>query len=85
MLGAIAGDILGSVYNGNKAWLRERTLRFDPLFAPDACFTDDTVLIVAVADSILHGIAPVSLLEESAWDGADDIRKLARDVLAARR
>jgi ADP-ribosylglycohydrolase len=66
MLGAVAGDIIGSVYEGKKAWQRERTPRFEPLFAPDACFTDDTVLTVAVADSILHGGDLTDLLKEYA-------------------
>lgn len=50
MLGAIAGDIIGSVHeaSGTKA------KRF-PLFDPDSRFTDDTVLTVAVADVLLDG------------------------------
>ncbi len=55
MLGAIAGDIIGSVYEGKKLWLGTRTADFQPLFAPRARFTDDTVLTVAVADALLHG------------------------------
>jgi ADP-ribosylglycohydrolase len=50
MLGAIAGDIIGSV--------RENfhTKRKDfSLFTPLSYYTDDTVLTVAVADSILKG------------------------------
>ncbi len=50
MLGAIAGDIIGSVYEFNN------THRYDfELFTPHSTFTDDTVLTVAVADCILHG------------------------------
>ena len=49
MLGAIAGDIIGSVYERNNV----KTTEFD-LFTPDSRFTDDTVLTVAIADSILH-------------------------------
>ena len=50
MLGAIAGDIIGSVYE------RHNIKRTDfPLFDPHCCFTDDTVLTVAVADAILTG------------------------------
>ena len=64
MLGAIAGDIIGSVYEGKKAWLRSRTPHFEPLFAPMARFTDDTVLTVAVAKSILDGDDLVDLLKE---------------------
>jgi ADP-ribosylglycohydrolase len=48
MIGAIAGDIIGSVYE----WNRIKTKQFD-LFSPDCFFTDDTVLTVALADSIL--------------------------------
>ena len=50
MLGAIAGDIIGSVYEFNN------THRNDfELFMPQSAFTDDTVLTVAIADCILHG------------------------------
>ena len=55
MLGAIAGDIIGSVYEAKKEWMLERTPHFQPLFAPKARFTDDTVLTVAVADALMHG------------------------------
>ncbi len=50
MIGAIAGDIIGSVYE----WNNIKTKDF-PLFAHNAHFTDDTVLTVALADSILTG------------------------------
>jgi len=50
MIGAIAGDIIGSVHEGAGT----KTKQF-PLFGPYVRFTDDTVLTVAVADSILHG------------------------------
>src|SRR3954464_6437469 len=66
MLGAIAGDIIGSGEEGKKAWQRSRTPHFEPLFAPAARFTDDTVLTVAVADSILHGGDLVDLLRQYA-------------------
>jgi ADP-ribosylglycohydrolase len=48
MLGAIAGDIIGSVY---EAW-PIKTADF-PLFQRSSRFTDDTVLTVAVAQAIL--------------------------------
>jgi len=48
MIGAIAGDIIGSVYEGNPI----KTKEF-PLFHPQCRFTDDTVLTIAVADAIL--------------------------------
>ncbi len=50
MLGAIAGDIIGSVY---EAWSIKST-NF-PLFSPASTFTDDTVLSVAVAEVLLDG------------------------------
>ena len=50
MLGAIAGDIIGSVYEAKKSWQRDKTPHFVPLFDPKARFTDDTVLTVAVAE-----------------------------------
>lgn len=49
MLGAIAGDIIGSVFEFDNI----KRMDFD-LFSAWSHFTDDTVLTVAVADSILH-------------------------------
>jgi len=48
MIGALAGDIVGSVYEAAPI----KTTDF-PLFAPGARFTDDSVLSVAVAAAIL--------------------------------
>jgi ADP-ribosylglycohydrolase len=48
MLGAIAGDIIGSVYERENI----RTKQF-PLFCTESRFTDDTVLTVAIADVLL--------------------------------
>ena len=50
MIGAIAGDIIGSVYERRPI----KTKDF-PLFHPDCHFTDDTVLSVAIAGAILTG------------------------------
>src|SRR5688500_5380534 len=59
MLGAIAGDIIGSVHE------RTRTKTKDfPLFVPESTFTDDTVLTVAVADELLNRRELVDLLHE---------------------
>ncbi len=38
MLGAIAGDIIGSVYEGKTGWMSARTPRFKPLFHPKCRF-----------------------------------------------
>jgi ADP-ribosylglycohydrolase len=64
MLGAIAGDIIGSVYEGKKQWLAARTADFQPLFSPKARFTDDTVLTVAVADALMNGRDLMGLLKD---------------------
>lgn len=48
MLGAIAGDIIGSVYEFNN----QRTKEF-PLLQAESTFTDDTILTVAVAEVLL--------------------------------
>jgi ADP-ribosylglycohydrolase len=66
MLGAIAGDIIGSVYERNRAWQTVRSPAFEPLFARRARFTDDTVLTAAVADSILRGADLTDVLKEYA-------------------
>ncbi|MCA1795802.1 MAG: ADP-ribosylglycohydrolase family protein [Desulfobacteraceae bacterium] len=50
MIGAIAGDIIGSVYEHHPV----KTKTF-PLFDDRCRFTDDTVLTVAIADAILSG------------------------------
>ncbi|HSR11400.1 MAG TPA: ADP-ribosylglycohydrolase family protein [Thermodesulfobacteriota bacterium] len=50
MIGAIAGDIIGSV----RETLRTKRKDFR-LFTPLSIYTDDTVLTVAVADAILKG------------------------------
>ena len=50
MIGAIAGDIIGSVYEFNQIKIKDF-----PLFQSGCSFTDDTVLTIAVADAILRG------------------------------
>jgi ADP-ribosylglycohydrolase len=49
MIGAIAGDIIGSIYEHHSI----KTKGF-PLFDSQCFFTDDTVLTLAVADAILR-------------------------------
>jgi ADP-ribosylglycohydrolase len=50
MLGAIVGDIIGSVYERSKA----RNTNFK-LYTQYSHFTDDTVLTLATADTLLNG------------------------------
>lgn len=50
MMGAIIGDIVGSVYE----WNNIKTKEF-PLFQDKCRFTDDTVMTVAVAEGLMNG------------------------------
>ena len=50
MLGAIIGEIVGSVYE----WDNIKSKDF-PLFREKCFFTDDTVMTIAVADALLNG------------------------------
>src|SRR5580658_1207737 len=59
MLGAIAGDVIGSVHERSAT----KTKDF-PLFTPESRFTDDTVLTVAVADCLLHQRDYVDVLHD---------------------
>jgi ADP-ribosylglycohydrolase len=51
MIGAFAGDIIGSVYEANPI----KTTDF-PLFTRYSRFTDDTVLTIATADALLNDL-----------------------------
>jgi ADP-ribosylglycohydrolase len=59
MLGAITGDIIGSVFERHNIKKKD----FD-LFSPNSSFTDDTVLTVATADAILNGRDYSEVLKE---------------------
>ena len=59
MLGAIAGDIIGSIYEGRPIKSKD----FE-LCNPRCTFTDDTVLSVAVADALLNGRDYVEALQD---------------------
>ena len=50
MLGAIVGDIVGSVYE----WHNIKSKSF-PRFRDDCFFTDDTVMTCAVAEAVMNG------------------------------
>lgn len=50
MLGAVIGDIVGSVYEWDNVCRKD----FGPLFNSKAFFTDDTVCTVAVADALVN-------------------------------
>lgn len=59
MIGAIAGDIIGSIYERHGI----KTKDF-PLFGRGCRFTDDSVLTVALADSILSNESYAGLLRQ---------------------
>lgn len=59
MIGAIAGDIIGSPYEFNP----HKSVDF-PMFGPGCRFTDDTVLTIALAKSIITGEDYVELLKQ---------------------
>lgn len=50
MIGAIVGDIVGSVYE----WNNIKTKEF-PLFQDKCFFTDETVMTIAVAEGLMNG------------------------------
>jgi ADP-ribosyl-[dinitrogen reductase] hydrolase len=60
MLGAIIGDIVGSVYEFNNY----RAKDFQPLFHRKAFFTDDTVCTIAVADALVYDRHPALALKD---------------------
>ena len=58
MIGAIIGDIVGSVYE----WRRSKTKSFE--FFVDRCeCTDDSICTAAVADIPLHDLPPAQTLQ----------------------
>lgn len=59
MLGAIAGDIIGSVYERHPVKTRDFKL-----FSAHSTFTDDTVLTVAVAEAVLSNRSYATLFRE---------------------
>ena len=59
MLGAIVGDIVGSVYEFNNI----KTKDF-PLFRDDCFFTDDTVMTCAVTEAVMKGGKPDDFVDE---------------------
>lgn len=50
MIGAITGDVIGSIYEFNNIKSKDF-----PLFSPECYFTDDSVMTCAVADAIMEG------------------------------
>lgn len=62
LLGALAGDVIGSVYEKNSP----RSMDF-PLFTSDSLFTDDSVLTLAIADAIVNRRSYLECVREYAY------------------
>ena len=60
MLGAIIGDIVGSVYE----FRNHRAKTFEPFFHRQASYTDDTVCTIAVADALVNDRHPAEALKD---------------------
>ncbi len=72
MLGAVIGDMVGSVYE----WDNRKSKDFSPFFHARSHPTDDSVLTIAVADVLLNKRSPVHAFKdwgrrypESGWGG----------------
>lgn len=59
MIGAIIGDIVGSIYE----WHHIKTKKFT-FFGDDCDFTDDSVCTAAVADILMREVPPAETLQE---------------------
>lgn len=73
MYGAILGDIIGSPYEfdrGNKS-------KDFPLFSPDATYTDDSVMTLAVADAFLS-VAPNADDSDICWQLVQSMQHFGR-------
>ena len=62
MLGAIIGDIAGSMYERRRYSIKTKDF---PFFGDYCRFTDDSVCTVAVADILLHDLPPAETMQ--AW------------------
>ena len=59
MIGAIIGDIVGSIYE----WNQIKTKEFE-FFGDKCCLTDDSVCTIAVADILLHDLPPAETMQK---------------------
>lgn len=59
MLGAIIGDFIGSVYEFDNIDTTEFSL-----FNEESCYTDDSIMSIAIADWLLHGGNLVTTLQK---------------------
>ena len=61
MLGAIIGDIAGSIYEPKDRRIKTKDF---PFFSEDCRFTDDSVCTAAVADALLHNLPPAETIRK---------------------
>ena len=61
MLGAIIGDIVGSIYEPKDRRIKTKDF---PFFSETCRFTDDSVCTTAVADALLHDLPPAETMRE---------------------
>ena len=61
MLGAIIGDIVGSIYEPKNRRIKTKDF---PFFSEDCRFTDDSVCTTAVADTLLHDLPPAETMRK---------------------
>ena len=62
MIGAIAGDIIGSIYEFENS----KTTEF-PLFQKTCFFTDDSILTIALADTLINKKNYADVMKEYYW------------------
>ena len=77
MLGAVIGDIVGSVYEFHNY----RAKNFEPFFHPNASFTDDSVCTIAIADALINERHPAESLKDWGaryWENGGWGRSFAR-------
>ena len=60
MIGAIIGDMVGSIYE----FRNYKATDFEPFLSPSAHFTDDTIMTIAVADGLLNKRDPQESLRD---------------------
>ncbi|WP_432631555.1 ADP-ribosylglycohydrolase family protein [Brachyspira sp.] len=72
MLGAITGDIIGSIYEFNNI----KTKKFD-LFTDKNRFSDDTVMTLAVAEALMNGGKTEDYIQSMTKFGKDYLNKIS--------
>ena len=61
MFGAIIGDTVGSIYEGQQARIKTKDF---PFFGLACRYTDDSVCTAAVADILLHNLPPAATMQK---------------------